>query len=373
MIRAVVFCFLFCFQWACAAVHILEHHGMVITDGTKFSEYMQVSAVDGVPFIRFNSSLKEGVSLVDWINKSVVPEVWARRNEIMKYCSHIFPVALKLAVQHYNHTGVHIYQGHSGCVLYPDNSTYSFLTHGYDAKDFISFDVQNKSWIAVDSQAAFYKRKREESQADIEMLHKMYKNECKEQLKTILHYGQRALAKTVQPEVRLLQRKSALSVVSELTCHVTGFYPQAIMVQWFREDGVVLEEGVWSGEVLPNGDNTYQLRKSLTVRAEEQDMHRYSCQVEHSSLTGRVTVTWVPQKDASIGYWAIAIILILIMAFGVIVYIKIKGLETVIYRAARTFDRVDPTRFLELPRLQLRQLLDPLCRIARLPHAVRRT
>ncbi|XP_066575405.1 major histocompatibility complex class I-related gene protein isoform X2 [Amia ocellicauda] len=344
MIRAVVFCFLFCFQWACAAVHILEHHGMVITDGTKFSEYMQVSAVDGVPFIRFNSSLKEGVSLVDWINKSVVPEF--------------------------------IFTRDTGCVLYPDNSTYSFLTHGYDAKDFISFDVQNKSWIAVDSQAAFYKRKREESQADIEMLHKMYKNECKEQLKTILHYGQRALAKTVQPEVRLLQRKSALSVVSELTCHVTGFYPQAIMVQWFREDGVVLEEGVWSGEVLPNGDNTYQLRKSLTVRAEEQDMHRYSCQVEFSSLTGRVTVTWVPQKDASIGYWVqflIAIILILIMAFGVIVYIKIKGLETVIYRAARTFDRVDPTRFLELPRLQLRQLLDPLCRIARLPHAVRRT
>ena len=78
----------------------------------------------------------------------------------------------------------------------------------------------------------------------------------------------------------------------EVTCHVTGFYPRAVQVEWLGAEGLPMVDGVNSGEVLPNGDGSYQLRKSLTVPQEAQDTQSYSCLVLHSSIAGNITVTW---------------------------------------------------------------------------------
>ncbi|MGH0128045.1 UNVERIFIED_CONTAM: hypothetical protein FKN15_036090, partial [Acipenser sinensis] len=92
----------------------------------------------------------------------------------------------------------------------------------------------------------------------------------------------------VPPEVRLLQKKAGHSAGSGVTCHVTGFYPREVEVTWLRDGQGTLEEGVWSGEVLPNMDGTYQVRKTLTVSPEEQERHRYTCQVDHASLGEKI-------------------------------------------------------------------------------------
>lgn len=77
----------------------------------------------------------------------------------------------------------------------------------------------------------------------------------------------------------------------EVTCHVTGFYPREVRVEWLGANELPLTEGVISGEVLPNGDGTYQLRKILTV-LEGQGAQSYSCQVAHSSVPENITVSW---------------------------------------------------------------------------------
>lgn len=96
----------------------------------------------------------------------------------------------------------------------------------------------------------------------------------------------------VRPKVRLFVKKATESAGSEVTCHVTGFYPRDVDVTWVRDRQDTLEEGVWVGEVLPNNDGTYQVRKTLTVSPEEQKKHRYTCQVDHASLKEKIEKEW---------------------------------------------------------------------------------
>ncbi|MBN3325196.1 DPB1 protein, partial [Atractosteus spatula] len=91
----------------------------------------------------------------------------------------------------------------------------------------------------------------------------------------------------------LIERKS---VGHDIICHVTGFYPREIEVNWIRDGDYLLEEGVLSQEVLPNGDGTYQVRKTLTVSSEDQKKHTYSCQVDHSSLDNKKSFEWGKRK-----------------------------------------------------------------------------
>ncbi|XP_072115026.1 uncharacterized protein [Mobula birostris] len=66
-----------------------------------------------------------------------------------------------------------------------------------------------------------------------------------------------------------------------LSCVATGFYPQSIDMTILR-DGRILEE-THSHGILPNHDNTYQLTR--TVRVEPTDTIKFSCRVEHRSLS----------------------------------------------------------------------------------------
>ncbi|KAL2092314.1 hypothetical protein ACEWY4_012112 [Coilia grayii] len=42
------------------------------------------------------------------------------------------------------------------------------------------------------------------------------------------------------------------------------------------------------GELLPNGDGTYQMRKSLEVSADELQQHHYTCTAEHLSQDNKL-------------------------------------------------------------------------------------
>ena len=71
-------------------------------------------------------------------------------------------------------------------------------------------------------------------------------------------------------------------VSSSVVCHATGFHPKAVNMTWKR-DGEVIQEDVYVGETLPNGDGTYQKRAELTVSPEERKRSQYTCEVEHAS------------------------------------------------------------------------------------------
>ncbi len=67
-----------------------------------------------------------------------------------------------------------------------------------------------------------------------------------------------------------------------MSCLVTGFYPRHINLTLFRDEQPVADHEITGGDLLPNGDGTYQMRKSLEISA--ADKHKYTCSVTHTGI-----------------------------------------------------------------------------------------
>ncbi|MGH0161712.1 UNVERIFIED_CONTAM: hypothetical protein FKN15_041217 [Acipenser sinensis] len=178
------------------------------------------------------------------------------------------------------------------------------------------------TWTAAVPQAVFNKWKLEANTGWQNINSDYHTQGCFNMLQWCLQYGMETLQRKVRPAVTLIQRKARESAGTDVICHVTGFYPREVEVNWIRDGEALLEEGVWSGEVLPNGDRTYQLRKTLTVSPEDQKKHSYSCQVNHASLDEKMDVKWVPEAALNMGFVAGGVL----AALGLIITVIIGAL-----------------------------------------------
>uniref|UniRef100_A0A8D1UG05 Ig-like domain-containing protein n=1 Tax=Sus scrofa TaxID=9823 RepID=A0A8D1UG05_PIG len=101
----------------------------------------------------------------------------------------------------------------------------------------------------------------------------------------------------VQPEVTVHpERTPSLQLRNLLLCSVTGFYPGAIEIRWFR-NGQEQREGVLATGLVRNGDWTFQTVVMLEMTPELGDV--YTCLVDHPSLLSPVSVEWRAQSDCS--------------------------------------------------------------------------
>lgn len=90
----------------------------------------------------------------------------------------------------------------------------------------------------------------------------------------------------------MIERSNSDTGVSQVTCLATGFYPRHINMTLLQDGQPVNEERVTGGEVLPNDDGTYQMRKSVEIGAEEQRRkHIYTCTVTHLSLDNKLDIS----------------------------------------------------------------------------------
>ncbi|XP_016408595.1 major histocompatibility complex class I-related gene protein [Sinocyclocheilus rhinocerous] len=83
----------------------------------------------------------------------------------------------------------------------------------------------------------------------------------------------------------------------------------------------VNEERITGGELLPNPDGTYQMRKSVELGAEEQrERHTYTCTVTHLSLDNKLDISIEPGPDPVI---VVPSVLLLLCVFGFLAAFKI--------------------------------------------------
>ncbi|XP_033887807.1 major histocompatibility complex class I-related gene protein-like [Acipenser ruthenus] len=308
---------------AAAGTHSLLFFGVATSEGTGFPEYVTVDMVDDVQYSYYDSTMENPILKPDWMNKTIGLEFWEKRKGYIHYAHRMIKWSLNNTIQHFNHTGVHTYQHTGGCELDDDGTKRAYLYHAYDGKDFISFDVKTKTWVAAVPQAVFNKHKREADTALQQTHLDYYQRDCFQVLEGCIQYGMETLLRKVRPEVMLIPRKALKSAGTDVLCHVTGFYPREVEVNWVRDGEHLLEEGVWSGEVLPNGDRTYQLRKILTVSPEDQEKHSYSCQVDHASLDEKMDVKWVPEAGLNKGLVAGVIIAVMaLITTGIVIWKK---------------------------------------------------
>nr|XP_028572279.1 H-2 class II histocompatibility antigen, E-S beta chain-like [Podarcis muralis] len=138
------------------------------------------------------------------------------------------------------------------------------------------------------------------------------------------------LPPTVQPKVKITRSDSYPSSPhnTQLTCKVSRFFPAGIDIKWFKNGKE--EPKVWTID-HENGDWTFNTELILETNPERGDV--YTCQVEHASFEGPVTVKWEPQSDSARSkMWTgiVGIVLGLVFgATGLALYLKNKKGQTV--------------------------------------------
>ncbi|XP_053493542.1 class I histocompatibility antigen, F10 alpha chain isoform X2 [Ictalurus furcatus] len=261
------------------------------SEGLGLPHYTESGTVNDVTLYSFDSNMKSTAPCPEWFNTTAGQQHWKEARFLFHRNMATMDLALQTAMSQFNLTGPHadinVYQAYSHCDLYPDGTTKSSLTHAFNGKDFLSLDMDSKTFIASVPQALIYKRVREKDIIWLETLVSYYKKTCFDRLRMFLEHASSVRNKKA-PEVRLFKRQSAGSTL--LTCHVTGFYPRAVQVKWIGADLQLVDDEM--NDVLPNGDGTFQTRSSVIRPEENTGDQRYSCVVHHSSLEGNITVTW---------------------------------------------------------------------------------
>ncbi|KAI7812165.1 putative hereditary hemochromatosis protein-like protein [Triplophysa rosa] len=139
---------------------------------------------------------------------------------------------------------------------------------------------------------------------------------CIKILKSFLEIRINQVNRKVKPTVRFVQKPGG----SQMICLATGFYPRHINLTLFR-DGQPVTDDVTGGDLLPNDDGTYQMRKILEIDEEEpRDKHKYTCTATHVSLDNKLDVGLVPTV---LGLVLISVIQLIFVTSSKCLYIQI--------------------------------------------------
>ncbi|XP_051758591.1 hereditary hemochromatosis protein homolog [Ctenopharyngodon idella] len=116
---------------------------------------------------------------------------------------------------------------------------------------------------------------------------------CIKVLQRYLNMEKNNVMRKVKPRVRLMRKTLTDSQGLQISCLATGFYPRHINLTLFRDGQPVDDDQITGGEILPNRDGTYQMRKSLVISAEElREKHKYNCTMKHLNLDNKLDITF---------------------------------------------------------------------------------
>ncbi|XP_078073663.1 class I histocompatibility antigen, F10 alpha chain-like isoform X1 [Mustelus asterias] len=316
--------------------HSLRYFFTGMTLIPDFPEFVAVVYVDGVQFVMYDSDRRELIPREQWMVESEGPAAWERKKIFTEEQEMYLKADIPLYMSHTNQTvGVHVCQMMTGCDLRDDGTTSGFSQYGWDGHDVLSLDKEHMVWVTPVPWGESIKNRCDRQTGHIQRLKHYLEVECIEWLRKYLEYGQREL-RVVAPVVSFTR----LGDSNRLSCAVTGFYPQAIEVNLWR-DGVVIDETLSSG-ILPNHDSTYQIRK--WVEFDPEDQAEYSCRVEHSGMKETLMVIYEPksrsQVAVTVGIVVGVLVLIALIIVAVVIYNK-KGRGKNDYNPTNTSDGGD--------------------------------
>uniref|UniRef100_A0A4W5PRX5 Ig-like domain-containing protein n=1 Tax=Hucho hucho TaxID=62062 RepID=A0A4W5PRX5_9TELE len=230
----------------------------------------------------YDSVSKKKIPKQDWMKDKLPADYWEKalsharaRSSGSKSMDHICNLSY---AQH-----VHILQWKHGCEIdqQPDG-TLKFIKgidqYSYDGDDFLAFDDATMQWVAPVDQALPTKRK--------------WDGECVDWLSKFMEYGEKEFSRSDSPpKIYAFAKKARTAGHVRLTCMVTGFYPKDVLMH-IKKNGVPLtkHDGVQSAGVLPNDDETYQIR--MSVQIPEADKETYECYVDHRTLKEPIVEKW---------------------------------------------------------------------------------
>ncbi|XP_074543285.1 major histocompatibility complex class I-related protein 1-like [Halichoeres trimaculatus] len=262
--------------------HSLKFSSAGFSGIPDFPDFITTGEVDGIEVGTCNSNKIMKIKQ-DWAKKlqQAHPDQMVQQK---RECFEIQPLNFKTIINYLMQSfrqreGVHTFQCIAGCEWDDETGKVDgFIECAYDGEDFISFDLNTVTWIALKPEAVpttlSWNANKTLSKFFAHYIIQIFLG----WLKGCVAAGKSALMKTVVPSVSLLQKSPS----SPVTCHATGFFPDRAVMFW-RRDGEELQEDVDHGEILPNHDGTFQMSVDL-LKPPAEDWRSYECVFQLSGV-----------------------------------------------------------------------------------------
>lgn len=260
--------------------------------------------VDDQLFVSYDHETRRAEPRTPWA--TATSQLWLQLSQSLKGWDHMFMVDFWTIMDNRNHSKEpHTLQVIIGCEVRED-STRAFWKYGYDGEDHLEFCPETLSWKAAEPEARATKLEWEVNNIRARQNRAYLERICPEQLGRLLELGTGVLDRQGPPSVRVTGHVA--SAVTTLRCQALNFYPHNITMRWLKDGQPLDAKDVEPGDVLPNGDGTYQGWVALSVPPGEEQ--RYTCQVEHPGLEQPLAATWEPSVSGTLVVGVISGILI---------------------------------------------------------------
>ncbi|TRZ06409.1 hypothetical protein HGM15179_020698, partial [Zosterops borbonicus] len=301
-------------------LHSLRYLNVLVSEPSPgVPQFMEMGFVDGIPFVHYDSERGWMEPLTQWMKDRAEPGYWDRNTQNAVGTQHLDARNLEILC---GFTGL---QGRLyGCDLLSDGSTRGSYRHGYDGRDFISFDLGYGRFVMADGAAEITRRRWEQDGTEAEARTNYLRHICPEWLQKYVGYGQKELERKEPPDVHVSGKEEHGTLI--LSCHAYGFYPRTIAVNWLKGDEMWDQETEWGG-IVPNSDGTFHTWARIEALPEEREQYR--CRVEHPGMLEPGIFAWEPTSGGNlavvVAVSVIAAILILTVLIGFIVWKRQSG------------------------------------------------
>ncbi|XP_027766410.1 class I histocompatibility antigen, F10 alpha chain-like [Empidonax traillii] len=279
-------------------------------------QFMEIGYLDGIPFVRYNSERRREEPQTPWMAAGPEPGYWDRVTQRNERSRLVAAAALETVGARYNWSGgLHTWQRLYGCDLLSDGSVHGSYRDGYDGRDFISFELGSRSFVAADGAAQITKRKWESDGTVVDHFTNYLGSICPEWLRKYVGYGREALERKEPPDVHVSGKEE--HGILTLSCHAYGFYPGIIGINWMKGDEIWDQETEWGG-IVPNSDGTFHSWARIEALPGEREQYR--CRVEHAGMPEPGIFTWEPESvwNSTPVLVAVSVIAAIIVIIGLI-------------------------------------------------------
>ncbi|CAI5654762.1 unnamed protein product [Oreochromis niloticus] len=270
---------------ASAVIHSLKFNLMISSGVPNAPEYLIMVNVDDVLSAYYDTNTKTPEPRQHWVTEMM--ETDSEQWEMFTARGPIYQYYLAEDTKNFYHQqpgGVHVIQQITGCEWDDETEKINgFTTFGYNGEDFIAFDKDSETWIALTPEAELAKQDLKTRTEVYKLFHTVT---CPRILKNCLKHAESFLNRKVLPSVSLLQTTPS----SPVSCHATGFYPNKAMMFW-RKDGEEIHEGVVHRDMLLNQDGSFQIHIDLNISSvTPEDWRRYDCVFQLSGNEKEVVI-----------------------------------------------------------------------------------
>ncbi|XP_014032768.2 major histocompatibility complex class I-related gene protein [Salmo salar] len=302
----------------------------------------------------YDSVSKKKIPKQNWMREKLPADYWEKGTQSRKSKEQWFKVNVNILMDRmrHNNTNLHILQWKHGCEIDQQrDGTVKFIKgidqYSYDGDDFLAFDDVTMQWVAPVDQALPTKRKWDGVQILNQYTKGYLEKECVDWLSKFMEYGDKEFSRADSaPKVYAFAKKAKTAGHVRLTCMATGFYPKDVEMN-IKKNGVPLtkHDGVQSAGVLPNDDETYQIR--MSVQIPEADKETYECYVHHRTLEEPIVIKWDGKCCDCSSFNAVvigAVVITFIVVLILVVLFVLHRRGTIVIHGLRTRAKDDESR-----------------------------